>query len=109
MVQIIAEDAAWNRRMEKTDRLKKAWKLSMEHKKCQRMIMMMETLSMLEMEMEMDWIETKILQMMESDDLDDGDVQVGVEDRDGDQVIPQEESLTQMEEECLADMVEEYD
>ena len=81
-MQAIAEDAAMTRRMEKTERLKKAWKLSMEHRKCQKMIMMMETLSMLEMKMEMDWIETKILEMMECDDLDDMDVQVGVEDRD---------------------------
>ena len=56
LVQAIAEDAARTRRMEKSERLKKAWKLSMEHRKCQKMIMMMETLSMLEMEMEMDWI-----------------------------------------------------
>ena len=31
----------------------------MEHKKCQRMITMMEGLSVNEMEMEMDWIETR--------------------------------------------------
>ena len=34
LIQAISEDATRNRRMEKTDRLKKAWKLSMEHKKC---------------------------------------------------------------------------
>ena len=60
LVQSIAEDAARTRRMEKTERRKKAWKLTMEHRKCQKMIMMMETLSVLEMEMEMEWIETKV-------------------------------------------------
>ena len=73
--------------MEKSERLKKAWKLSMEHRKCQKMIMMMETLSMLEMKMEMDWIETKVLEMMECAEHDDRDVQIGVEDEDGDQIM----------------------
>ena len=70
------------------ERLKKACKLTMEHRKCQKMIMMMETLSVLEMEME--WIETKVLEMMECDEQDDRDVQIGVEDEDGDQVMPEE-------------------
>ena len=88
LVKAIAEDAARTRRMEKMERLKKAWKLTMEHRKCQKMIMMMETLSVLEMEME--WIETKVLEMMECDEQDDRDVQIGVEDEDGDQVMPEE-------------------
>jgi hypothetical protein len=51
--------------MEKTERLKRAWKLTMEQRKCQRMIEMMETLSVLKLDMEMEWIETKILEKMD--------------------------------------------
>ena len=38
-----------------------AWKLTMEHRKCQKMMEMMETLSMLELDREMDWIESKVI------------------------------------------------
>ena len=61
-MEILAEEEAitiWN---EKTEKLKKARKLSMKHKKCLRMITMMERLSV--NNMEMDWIETRILEMM---------------------------------------------
>ena len=41
--------------MEKQERLKKAWKLTMEHRKCQRMMEMMETLSVIELDREMEY------------------------------------------------------
>jgi hypothetical protein len=67
LVQAKSEDAAMTKRMEKQDRLKKAWKLTLEQRKFQRMMEMMETLSVLELDMEMEWIETKILEMMDCD------------------------------------------
>ena len=51
----LGEEEARTRRLEKTEKLKKAWKLSMEQNKGLRMITMMERLSVNEIEMERDW------------------------------------------------------
>ena len=95
---ILAEKDAILRRIEKTDRLQKAWRLKMDYRKCQRMISMMEELSVTDLEMEMDWIESKVLEMMELEDQDEDYVSLGEKDKDGDQVMPQEEPQTGLEE-----------
>jgi hypothetical protein len=106
LLQAISEDAARTKRMEKTERLKRAWKLTMEHRKCQMMIQMMGTLSVLELDMEMEWIETKVLELMDCEVEES--VEVGLKDEDGDQIMPEEDSLTKMEMEVIPDMVKEY-
>ena len=60
---ILAEEEARSWRIEKTERLQKAWKLKMEERKYQRMIAMMKELSVTDMEMV--FIESKVLKMME--------------------------------------------
>ena len=60
---ILAEEEARSRRIEKTERLQKAWKLKIEQRKYQRMIAMMKELSVTDMEMV--FIESKVLEMME--------------------------------------------
>jgi hypothetical protein len=71
------------------------------------MIKMMETLSVLELDMEMEWIETKVLELMDCDVEENKNVQVGLEDKN-DQFMPEEDSLTRMEVEVIKDMVKEY-
>ena len=86
---ILAEEEARSWRIEKTERLQKAWKLKMEERKYQRMIAMMKELSVTDMEMEMDFIESKVLEMMELEDQDGDEVKVGGECKNGDQIMPQ--------------------
>ena len=81
----------------------------MEHRKCQKMMEMMETLSVIELDMEMEWIESKILEMMECDVGDGQDAQDELEDEDGDQIMPEVDSMTRMEVVDTTDMVKEYD
>ena len=56
--------------------------------------------------MEMEWIETKVLELMDCEVEES--VEVGLKDEDGDQIMPEEDSLTKMEMEVIPDMVKEY-
>ena len=68
------------------------------------MMEMMETLSMLELDREMDWIESKVIEMMEEDIEDGQDIQDELEDEDGDQVMPEVDTLTSKEMMDTSDM-----
>ena len=88
---IMMEEEAQSRRMEKVDRLKKAWLLKMNARKYQRMVIMMEGMTVEDIEMDMEWIESRIIEMMEVEDQTDDSTGVWLEDKDGDQVMPEVE------------------
>ena len=52
---IMMEEEAQSRRMEKVDRLKKTWLLKMNARKYQRMVIMMEGMTVEDIEMDMEW------------------------------------------------------
>ena len=66
--KILAEEEMQSKRMEKVDRLKRAWQLKVNAQKYQRMVTMIEGITVDDMRMEMEWIETKITEMMEVED-----------------------------------------
>jgi hypothetical protein len=68
---IMMEEEAQSRKMEKIDRLKKAWLLKMNAMKYQRMVIMMEEMTVEDMAMDMEWIESKIMDMMDVKDQTD--------------------------------------
>ena len=98
---IIAEEEETSRRLEKMSRLKRAWQLKMEAGKYQRMIAIMEQMSVGDMEMEVDWIKSKIIEMMEMEYQVDVETKKWLVDRDGDQVMPQVEVRKAIEEEYM--------
>ena len=57
ILMLVKEEQAQTRRLEKVDRLKRAWQLKMNAKKYQRMIILMEGMKLEDIEMEMEWIE----------------------------------------------------
>ena len=63
-LSILAEEEARSKRIEKMERLKKAWQLKVKAVRYQSMVLMMEGMSLQEMEMEMDWIESSIIERM---------------------------------------------
>jgi hypothetical protein len=89
--QIFAEEELQSKRMEKVDRLKRAWQLKMNARRFQRMVTMMVGLTVDYMGMEMEWIETKITEMMEVEDQVKVETKEWLEDRDGDMVMHQVE------------------
>ena len=69
----------------------------MEQREWLNMLRITEKLLVEEMEMEIEDIETRVLELMECDIQDEGDVRDGDEDEDGDQIMYQEEVQTRME------------
>ena len=69
----------------------------MEQREWLNMLRITEKLSVEEMEMEIEDIETRVLELMEFDIQDEGGVRDGDEDEDGDQIMYQEEVQTRME------------
>ena len=60
----------------------------MNSKRYQRMVQIMEEMSVGDMEMEVGWIESRITEMMEVEDQKQDEIGEWVVDRDGDQVMP---------------------
>ena len=77
--------------MEKMSKLKRAWHLKMNAKRYQRMVQMMEGMSVRDMEMDVDWIKSRIIEMMEVEDQMQDEIREWLVDRDGEQVKPQVE------------------
>jgi hypothetical protein len=96
---MLEEERCLAKRLEKKERLQRAWRLGMEAKRYARMIRMLEELSVDDMEMEVESIEMIVNKMMEIEDWageDDTDWQ---EDIDGDQVMTQVKVVMVTEEE----------
>ena len=65
---MVEEDRCLALRLKKKDRIKEAWRLSMEAKKFERMTRMLEELTIDDMEMEVESIEMIIYEMLDIED-----------------------------------------
>ena len=63
VMAILAEEEARSRRLQKKERVQRAWSKSMDAKKYHRMVTMMEELALMHEEMDIDDIERRVLEM----------------------------------------------
>ena len=88
IVAILLEEEARSRRLQKKERVQKAWSKSMEARKYLRMVTMMDELAIMHEEMAIDDIEQRVLEMMEMGVEENDDVQAWEVDTEGDQIMP---------------------
>ena len=69
-MSILTEENAITRRLEKIEKLRAAWMNRMESARLKRMVEQLERMSLEELKMEMDEIEERVLELMETGDTD---------------------------------------
>ena len=87
--------------MEKVYRLRRARQLKMNDKKYQKMVILMEGMMVEDINMEIEWIESKITEMMEVEDQTRDNAEEWLEDRRIGQVMPEVKVTDTMEEEYM--------
>ena len=69
-MSILTEENAITRMLEKIEKLRAAWMNRMESARLKRMVEQLERMSLKELKMEMDEIEERVLELMETGDTD---------------------------------------